>query len=112
MPGLCTGPQLGHPSSTSGKGDGEPSGQREGNQLNPNSWLVSEPGPRMEGDCWCQGWGWSQQKAETSGLPHKKKKKKKKKEHQESRGPGPSHPHPLYEKVQNIITKKGSQRGP
>lgn len=38
--------------------------------------------------------------------------KKKKKEHQESRGPGPSHPHPLYEKVQNIITKKGSQRGP
>lgn len=37
---------------------------------------------------------------------------KKKKEHQESRGPGPSHPHPLYEKVQNIIIKKGSQRGP
>lgn len=58
------------------------------------------------------GWGWSQQKAETSGLPRRQKKKKKK--HQKSKGPWPLPPQPPapYEKVQNIITKWGSQRGP
>lgn len=97
-PACVQGPGHGHPSSTSEKREGEPSGRKE-NQLTPNSWPLSEPGPRME-DCWCQGWGWSQQKAETlSGLPPKK--------NQKSRGPGPSCPSPQYEKVQNIITKWG-----
>lgn len=70
-PACVQGPGHGHPSSTSEKREGEPSGRKE-NQLTPNSWPLSEPGPRME-DCWCQGWGWSQQKAETlSGLPPQK----------------------------------------
>lgn len=66
------------------------------------------------GFCLSQAPGWraiagvrggvSQQKCQVSPT-HKKK-------HQKSRGPGPSRPSPLYEKVQNIITKRGSRRGP
>lgn len=37
---------------------------------------------------------------------------KKKKKHQKSMGPGPSCPSPQYEKVQNIITKRGFSEGP
>lgn len=31
-----------------------PQGGRRENQLSSNSWPLSEPGPRMEGDCWCR----------------------------------------------------------
>lgn len=76
-----------------------------GNQLSPNSWPLSEPGPRMEGDCWCQGWGWSQQKAETSGLPHRKKASK-------VQGPWPLPPHPPVRKSAKHYHKKGVSEGP
>lgn len=55
------------------------------------------------------GWGWSQQKAETSGLPAAKKKKKSIKS---PRGPGPSHPSPLPRtKKCKTLSQNGGLRG-
>lgn len=81
-------------------------GGRRDNQLSPVPWPLSEPGPRMEGDCWCQGWEVVSAESRNVRPPLPKKKSIK-----SPRGPGPSLPSPAYEKVQNIITK-GGLRGP
>lgn len=106
-PDLCRGgPRHGYPSSTSGKREGEPQGGRRENQLSPNSWPLSEPGPRTEGDCWCRVGVVSAESRNVRPPPPKKKKKKA------SKVQGALAPPPPYEKVQNIITKWGAQRGP
>lgn len=51
-------------------------GEEEGDQLSPNSWPLSEPGPRMKGLLLVSGWGGLSRKQKLlSGLLHKKKRK-------------------------------------
>lgn len=82
-----------------------PQGGRRKNQLSSNSWPLSEPGPRMERDCWCWVGVVSAESRNVVRPPPQKKSIK-------SPGALALPPSPPYEKVQNIITKRGSQRGP
>lgn len=84
---------------------GEPSEREEGKPAHPQL-LACVLGPRTEGACWCQGGGWSQQKAEMlSALPHKKKASK-------VQGPWPLLPQPLVRKSAKHYHKKGVSEGP
>lgn len=57
-----------------GKREGEFLGRKEGKLVSFNFWFLFELGFRMEGDCWCQGWEWFQQKVERLGFFYKRKK--------------------------------------
>lgn len=104
-PDLCRGgPRHGYPSSTSGKREGEPQGGRRENQLSPNSWPLSEPGPRTEGDCWCRVGVVSAESRNVRPPPPQKKKKK----HQKSKGPWPL---PPRTKKCKTLSQNGGLRG-
>lgn len=105
-PDCVGGPRHGYPSSTSGKREGEPQGGRRENQLSPDSWPLSEPGPRMEGDCWCRGGGGLSRKQKRQASPTKKK-------HQKSKGPWPLplQPSPPHTKKCKTLSQNGGLRG-
>lgn len=86
-------------------------GGEEGDQLSPNSWPLSEPGPRMKGLLLVSGWGGLSRKQKLFIRPPPQKEKKTPNQKLGARAP-PTLPTLPVRKSANIITKMGSLRGP
>lgn len=82
-----------------------PQGGRRENQLSSNSWPLSEPGPRMEGDCWCRVGVVSAESRNVVRPPPQKKSIK-------SPGALAPPPNPPVRKSAKHYHKKGVSEGP
>lgn len=81
-----------------------PQGGRRENQLSSSSWPLSEPGPRMEGNCWCRVGVVSAESRNVVRPPPQKKSIK-------SPGALAPSPQPPHTKKCKTLSQKGGLRG-